>query len=34
MQPNYFGILSDIDEVLTRDFLRAIQVCNVIDEID
>jgi hypothetical protein len=34
MQPDDIGILSDIDEVLTRDFLRAIQVCNVIDEID
>jgi hypothetical protein len=34
MEPDDVGILSDIDEVLTRDFLRAIQVCNVIDEID
>lgn len=34
MQPDDVAILSDMDEVLTRDFLRAIQVCSVIDEID
>ena len=34
MQPDDVGILSDLDEVLTRDFLRAIQVCDVIDKLD
>ena len=34
MQPDDIGILSDIDEVLTRDFLQAIQVCDVIPGLD
>ena len=34
MQPDDVGILSDLDEVFTRDFLRAIQVCDVIDKLD
>eukprot|EP00542_Grammatophora_oceanica_P014514 CAMPEP_0194055236 /NCGR_PEP_ID=MMETSP0009_2-20130614/56044_1 /TAXON_ID=210454 /ORGANISM="Grammatophora oceanica, Strain CCMP 410" /LENGTH=483 /DNA_ID=CAMNT_0038704069 /DNA_START=131 /DNA_END=1582 /DNA_ORIENTATION=- len=29
MQPDDIGIISDIDEVFSRDFLRALQVCNV-----
>ena len=29
MQPNDVGIISDIDEVFTRDFLLAIQTCDV-----
>jgi len=34
MQPDDVAILSDMDEVLTRDFLRAIQICDVIDGLD
>mmetsp|Transcript_5662 Transcript_5662/g.14138 ORF Transcript_5662/g.14138 Transcript_5662/m.14138 type:complete len:511 (-) Transcript_5662:351-1883(-) len=34
MQADDVAILADMDEVLTRDFLRAIQICDVIDEID
>ena len=34
IQPDDVGILSDLDKVLTRDFLRAIQVCDVINKLD
>ena len=33
METNDVGILSDIDEVFTRDFLRAIQVCDNIPQL-
>jgi Glycosyltransferase family 17 len=34
MQPDDVGVLADADETLTRDFLRALQICTNVPQLD